>query len=293
MIRRALALALTALVVVPPAANAATGADYLVTRLTTSGGFAEAGSSTASVGLTEWAVMGLAAAGRKPALWHRAGGRTPVQFLAAHANTFTDAPTIEKAILALVAMGRSPYSFAGHNLVAMLRARVDSANGRIGAYSNTTYWGVLAFRAANAAEPTRAFTYIRNQQLSNGGFGWAPGSGPDSNDTAAAMLALRALAIPCTWASIHGALDYMALVHNSDSGYSLTVDGASDSQSTSWVVQARSACSLKNTAALGYLAARHLPSGAYNYQAGRTVTPAWVTSQVLPAVYGRHYPIRP
>ena len=95
---------------------------------------------------------------------HRAGGRTPVGYLAANVKSFTDAPTIEKAILALVAMGRSPYSFAGHNLVTMLRSKVDSANGRIGAYSNSTYWGVLAFRAANTTAPTKAYTYIRNQQ---------------------------------------------------------------------------------------------------------------------------------
>ena len=41
-----------------------------------------------------------------------------------------------------------------------------------------------------------------------------------------------------------------------------------------------------NTGALAYLAARQLPSGAFNYQAGRTITPAWVTSQVLPATNG-------
>lgn len=293
MIRRALALALVLLVVLAPAAQAATGADYLVTRLQTSGGFAEAGSSSASVGLTEWAVMGLAAAGRKPALMHRAGGRTPVGYLAANVKSFSDAPTIAKAILALVAMGRSPYSFAGHNLVTMLRSKVDSANGRIGAYSNSTYWGVLAFRAAGTTAPSKAYTYIRNQQLGNGGFGWAPGTGADSNDTAAAMMALHSLAIPCSWAIYKGALRYVASLHNSDSGYSLTIDGASDSQSTAWVVQARTACALKNTAAIGYLHARELPSGAYNYQKGRTVTPAWVTAQVLPAVNGRHYPIRP
>jgi hypothetical protein len=293
MIRRAVALALTALVVFAPAAGAATGADYLVTRLTTSGGFAEAGSSSASVGLTEWSVMGLAAAGRTPALMHRAGGRTPVQYLAANANTFTDAPTIEKAILAVVAMGKSPYSFAGKNLVTMLRTKVDSANGRIGAFSNSTYWGVLAFRAANTTAPTKASAYIRAQQLSSGGYGWAPGTGADSNDTAAAVMALRSLSTPCTWTAVAKAQSYMHTLQNSDHGYSLGLDGASDSQSTSWVVQARSTCGLENSGALAYLAARRLPSGAYNYQIGRTVTPAWVTAQVLPAVNGRHYPIRP
>ena len=52
-------------------------------------------------------------------------------------------------------------------------------------------------------------------------------------------------------------------------------------------------CGLPNTGALAYLAARQLPSGAFNYQAGRTITPAWVTSQVLPATNGRSYPILP
>ena len=66
-----------------------------------------------------------------------------------------------------------------------------------------------------------------------------------------------------------------------------------DSQSTSWAVQARRKCGLANSGALSYLFARQLPTGAFNYQPGRTVTPAWVTSQVLPATNGRSYPIRP
>ena len=36
---------------------------------------------------------------------------------------------------------------------------------------------------------------------------------------------------------------------------------------------------------------KDLPS--HRYQAGRTITPAWVTSQVLPATNGRSYPILP
>jgi len=72
-----------------------------------------------------------------------------------------------------------------------------------------------------------------------------------------------------------------------------TATGASDSQSTAWVIQARRKCGLPNSGALSYLFARQLPSGAFNYQPGRTVTPAWVTSQVLPATNGRSYPVRP
>ena len=42
-------------------------------------------------------------------------------------------------------------------------------------------------------------------------------------------------------------LDYMHALQRSDHGYALTPTGASDSQSTSWVVQARRKCNLPNT----------------------------------------------
>ena len=48
---------------------------------------------------------------------------------------------------------------------------------------------------------------------------------------------------------------------------------------------------LSNTGALEYLAARKRSDGSYNYAAGIHQTPAWVTSQVLPAINGKAYPI--
>ena len=192
-------------------------------------------------------------------------------------------------------MGRSPYSFAGHNLVTMLRTQ----GGRGERPDRRVLQPHLLGRAGASGPPTRPrrrrrYTYIRSQQLSNGGFGWAPGTGADSNDTAAAMMALRSISIPCTLGDrTRAASDYLHALHNSDNGYSLNIDGASDSQSTAWVVQARNACCAEEHRRAGLPPARQLPSGAYNYQKGRTVTPAWVTAQVLPAVNGRHYPIRP
>src|SRR5205823_11494394 len=82
MTRRAPLLAIAALLLgFSSAAQAAGGADYLAGRLTRSGGFVEAGSSTPSVSLTEWAVMGLTAAGRHPGRMHRTDGRTPAAYL--------------------------------------------------------------------------------------------------------------------------------------------------------------------------------------------------------------------
>jgi hypothetical protein len=292
MRRTILTLAALAALAFPAAASGASGGDYLATRLQPGGGFAEAGSSQGSVALTAWAVMGLTAAGRHPATMHRPGGHTPVYFLAAHVKQFDDAYSLARGILAVVAMGRTPYEFGGRNLVAALRTKI-APNGRIGLYQNSTYWGVLALRAANSPVPIQSLNFIRSAQLSNGGYSWQGGAAPDSNDTAAAVMALRTAGIPCSWNAVAKAYDYMHTLQRSDHGYALTAAGAADSQSTSWVVQARRKCKLENKGALSYLFARQLPSGAFNYQPGRSVTPAWVTAQVLPATNGRSYPVRP
>jgi hypothetical protein len=244
-----------------------------------------------SVSLTEWAVMGLRAAGQSPAGMHRAGGRTAASFLARKAPRWHTAFALERGILAVVAMGKDPRSFGGRNLVRALRSQI-TRSGRIGPFANSTYWGVLALRAARSTIPARSISYIHGVQLASGGFGYAAGSGPDSNDTAAAVMALRAGRTRCGSRVMTNAYAYMHTLQGSDHGYALTPSAGSDSQSTSWVVQARIKCGLSNTRALAYLAARHRANGSYAYAPGNYQTPAWVTAQVLPAVHGKAYPIR-
>ena len=271
-------------------ATAAGGGDYLASRQGLSGGFSEPGGS-AAVSLTEWAVMGLAAAGRHPATMHRSGGHTPGHFLASKAHGWSDSFTLERGILAVVALNRNPANFAGRNLVRALRTKIGRG-GRIGGFLSSTYWGVLALRAAGSPVPRKSVDYIRSHQGSSGGFSFAAGSGPDSNDTAAAVMALRAAGIPCGWRVMDRSYAYMHSLQRSDHGYALTSSAGSDSQSTGWVVSARIKCHMSNTRALGYLAARKHPNGMYSYRTGVVQTPAWVTSQVLPAVNGKAYPIR-
>ena len=290
MIRRALLLALVLATVTAPAAHAIGGVGYLASRQSLSGGFSDRGSPP-SVSLTEWAVMGLRAAGQSPAGMHRAGGRTAASFLARKAPRWRSAYALERGVLAVVAMGRNPSSFGGRNLVRALRSQI-TRSGRIGPFANSTYWGVLALRAARSAIPSRSISYIRGVALASGGFGYAAGSGADSNDTAAAVMALRAGRVPCDWRVITRAYDYMRTLQGADHGYALTSSSGSDSQSTSWVVQSRIRCRLSNTRALAYLAARHRTNGSYAYARGNYQTPAWVTAQVLPAVHGKAYPIR-
>jgi hypothetical protein len=289
MTHRILILAALLALALPAAAQATSGAAYLASRQTSSGGFAEPGGS-ASVSLTEWAVMGLRAAGKNPARMHRPGGHGPGAFLRSHASRWTSSYALERGILAVVAMGKDPRNFGGHDLVRRLRGQIHS-NGRIGRFANSTYWGVLALKAAGARIPSRSITYIKGRQSAGGGFPYAAASAPDSNDTAAAVLALRAGGVSCSGTVLTKANGYLHGLQRPDHGYALGPSNGSDSQSTSWVIQARIRCGLSNTGALDYLAARKRTDGSYNYAKGNHQTPAWVTSQVLPAVNGKAYPI--
>jgi hypothetical protein len=290
MIRTAVIAATTTLALATPA-YAGTGASYLLSHQRPSGGIAEAGSRKANVSLTEWAAMGLRAAGRSPGTMRRPGGRTMTTYLAHHAGRWRNAFALERGILAVVAIGRNPRSFAGRNLVTALRARIGSS-GVIGATQNSTYWGVLALRAAGVPAPNGSLGVIRGAQRPSGGYSWSAAAGPDADDTSAAVMALRAAGVPCGSRSISHAYGYLATAQTSAHGYALLPGSAANSQSTSWAIQARHRCGLRNRRALAWLHARQLPSGAFNYQPGVTATPVWVTGQVLPAVNGKAYPIR-
>jgi hypothetical protein len=284
-------IAIALLLAAAPAASAADGVHYLLSRQTASGGFAEAGSGTPSVVVTEWTVMGLRAAGEPAGSVHRSGGRTTTAYLAAHAGSWSNAYDLARGILAVVAAGHNPGSFAGRNLVAALRGKIGSRGG-IGPAANSTYWGVLALRAAGASVPAATLRYIRARQHTNGGYGWSPSAAPDSNDTAAAVLALHAAGVSCGGRSIAHAFGYLGSAQAASHGFALIPGGAADTQSTSWAIQARHACGLRNRRSRAWMLARQLPSGAFNYQPGTTITPAFVTAQVLPAVHGKWYPIR-
>ena len=284
-------LALALLLTTATAASAATAVHYLRSRQTASGGFAEAGSGSPSVVVTEWTMMGLRAAGVAPGGVHRSGGKTALAFLASRAGGWSDAYALERGILAVVAARANPKAFAGRNLVAALKGKIGS-HGGIGPAASSTYWGVLALRAAGAQAPARSLAYIRSRRHRNGGYAWSKSAAPDSNDTAAAVLALHAAGVTCGNVAIRRGLAYIRSAQGAGHGYGLLPGSSADSQSTSWAIQARHACGLRNARARAWLLARRLPGGAYNYQPGSTVTPAFVTAQVLPAVHGRWYPIR-
>jgi hypothetical protein len=160
-------------------------------------------------------------------------------------------------------------------------------DGRIGSLVNSTIWGVLALPKGE----TKAVRYILRRQRRSGGWSWAPNGAPDSNDTAAAIQALR-------WSGVRGrpirrGLAYLRALTAKNGGVRLTPGRDPDAQSTAWAIQAYAAAGVKAPpASVRFLASLRRPDGSYRYSRRYAVTPAIVTSQVLPALARKPFPLR-
>jgi hypothetical protein len=170
-VRLAVAVAACALATSSPAG-------FVASHQQPDGGFAEPrGQSDPS--LTAWSVLGLAAAGEQPS-------GSAADYLAARPTS--GATNLALRILALRALRRDTTTE-----VARLEA-LRRPNGRIGPLVNSTIWGVLALRAAGRPAAPSA-RYLLRAQHGSGGWAWYPRGAPDSNDTAAAVQALRAAGV--------------------------------------------------------------------------------------------------
>jgi hypothetical protein len=280
MRRLTVALAL-AVLVAAGAAIAASGllaqsAAYVAGRQSASGGFAEQGRAPDSA-LTAWAALGLVAAGGQPAERARAA-----EFLRTGlpGSSASDAD-VALSVVALSALGE----------------RVDDAvlerlrGHRPGVLVNETIWCVLALRAAGEQPPRVLVQAILAGQAAGGGFPWSRGGSPDSNDTAAAIQALRASGVG--GAPVKRAVAALRGFQAASGGFSLTKGREPDAQSTAWAIQALlSAGQAPGKGPFRYLARLRRSDGSYRYSVRYATTPVWVTSQVLPALAGRPFPFR-
>lgn len=257
-------------------ALAASPADYVASHQQPDGGFAEPGGQS-DPSLTAWAVLGLAASGREPE-------RSSAEYLAGKPSPH--AGDLALRILALRALGQD----AGAEVRRLEAAR--RPDGQIGSLVNSTIWGVIAFRAAGRPAGT-SVRYLLRAQRRSGGWSWYPRGTTDSNDTAAAIQALRAAGVSSGSQSIRRGLAYLRRLQRRDGGFALQPGRASDAQSTAWAIQAFVAAGRKpGPAAFRYLASLRRPDGSYRYSKRYVTTPVWVTAQVLPALARRPFPLR-
>jgi Squalene-hopene cyclase C-terminal domain/Prenyltransferase and squalene oxidase repeat len=253
-------------------------ARYLETRQQPSGAFAEPGAQP-SPGLTAWAVLGLRAAGRSPRELEPARA-----YLERTEASLTSATDLELVLVARAALGERPAE-------SIERVRgLGRANGAIGPTVNSTIWGILALRATGQPAPAHAVRFLLRRQHRSGGWSWSAAGAPDSNDTAAAVQALRCAAV--RGPPIRRAVSYLRRLQDADGGFELTPGRGSDVQSTAWAIQAFLAAGERpGAAAYRYLARLRRPDGSLRYSARYAVTPVWVTAQALAALAGKPLPL--
>jgi hypothetical protein len=233
------------------------------------GAFAEPGG-TAGPELTAWAVLGLRAAG-SPA-------PGSLDYLRSQEGSLVESTDVSLVALAEEALGAEPD--------ALLARLTVKPNGQIGPTLNSTMWAVLALRRAAPA----TVHFLLAHQAASGGFAWGVGGRPDSNDTAAALEALRVAGV--RGAPVTRAATFLLTFENRDGGFELTLGRGSDAQSTAWAIQGLVAAGRKPPrAAFTYLARLRRPDGSYRYSAKYVTTPVWVTSQVLAALARKPFPL--
>ena len=126
-------------------------------------------------------------------------------------------------VVALTALGDTP-TISSPDYASIARAPVDA-----------TIWTVLALRAAGQPPPAAFLTALLAAQPKGGGSSWSRGGRPDSNDTAAAIQALRASGAAAS--PIRRAAAFLRTFQNPDGGFALTKGRESDAQSTAWAIQ--------------------------------------------------------
>jgi prenyltransferase beta subunit len=235
-----------------------------------SGGAYSEPNGTTDALLTSWAVLGLRAAG--------AQSPDSLAYLQSQEPTLKSSNDFAIVALAEEALGSRNEALLSHLL--------PKANGQIGESLNSTFWGVLAV-GHSSSSTTR---FLLAHQSKAGGFSWYLNGQPDSNDTAAALEALRV-------AGVHGkpiarAMTFLRSFQNRDGGFELTAGRGSDAQSTAWAIQGLVAAGVKPPrTAFAYLARMKRADGSYRYSAKYVTTPVWVTSQVLAALAKKPFPL--
>lgn len=274
--------------------------DYLHARQYANGGFGEKGRGS-SEQLTAWGIVAIAAAGENPNTWRR-GPNSPVSYLSRMSSKWRTTTDFARTALAAAAAGQDPHDFGGVNLVAKIKdaVRSDGANGdHIGTAVNSHVWGMLALRACGETINDDYVRWLKNQQNGDGGWGWGINTASDTNDTAAAIQALMAAGESRSSSAVRNAVAYLRRKQRTDGGFAYW-GSASDSGSTSWVIQGLAAAREPLTGQawrkgrhtpLSRLAALQALGGALRYTASRVQNPLFMTVQAIPAFAMRPFPV--
>lgn len=269
------------------------------------------GSISGFGGESDWSAEAVQASGQSAAAFAH-GGSGLLDFLKSDVpGAGTSTTAIERKIIAIAAAGQNPASFGGVNYESLLEAQ--HTGGQIGDATllNDDIFGVIAIDAAHdtslAAEAQDGLNYLLAHQGADGGFSYTTGTcawcGSDSNDTAAALVAMYAASdLGLTNANLNAAqssaLNYLLSTQQADGGFASDIYSPSDGSSTAWSLIALNtignSVSAQATNARNWLLQNQNADGGFSYGAyGFTSSDTYTTAHAVIALLGTSWLLRP
>ncbi|SFQ50526.1 hypothetical protein SAMN05421810_108144 [Amycolatopsis arida] len=209
-------------------------ADYIRTQQAPDGSFPGIGP-----GSTADAVYSLAAAGVDPSTV-TTNGNSPIDYIYSRTDDL-DTGVAARFLLALIVSGHSTTAPNGIDFVRAVESGYEPATGLFGVNLTAHSYAMIALRAAGRPVPSAAADALRARQRADGGWShYVPARNSDTNTTAVALVALRAVggAHPDT---VRRALAYLRTQQAAgDGGFTFSTEygTASDTNSTALVVVA-------------------------------------------------------
>jgi hypothetical protein len=249
---------------------------------------ADGSYGAASFGQNADIIVAIRAAGFDPARDITAG-KSAADYLKANAAGQAKPAAAGKAALAAKVAGLDPKNVGGTNLVANISAGYDTAKGTYASDDFSQSIAMLGLACTGNAVPSGAITALKATQVSDGGWGFAGASDPDT--TALAIQALLASGVVKDDPAVAKAITWIKSNQLPDGGWGFAPD--SNASSTAYVVQALIAAGQSvdgpqyiraGASPASYLLSQQNADGSFKgYDVGIA------TSQALPALAGRTF----
>lgn len=227
-----------------------------------------------------------------------ASGDTNVSTDHLRSSPGSDATDYERRILAIVAAGQDPTTFAGSNWLTRLGDFFDGTQmGAVGLL-NDDAWGILAFRAAGVPTTDRRVIaprdWLLNYQNTDGGWGFARTASSDTNDTAVVLSALQEAGVSTGDARLVRGFNYLKQAQRNDGGVGYASTNDPDTASTAWVATAftKAGYSAEANRAQMWLDNQRLSDGSYRWRPQDLNGTPFMTAYAAIALANASFPVR-
>jgi hypothetical protein len=203
----------------------------------------------------------------------------------------SDLMTASKYLLALASVETQDAEAVDQLVSTILNNYNNSQLGDV-SLLNDDFWGLMALSAAqDYTYQDNIKNFILDNQNPDGGWSWTPGGLSDSNDTAAAVMALLETDLTAGSPEIIDAIAYLDTTKNEDNGFGYDIDSDSDGASTAWIISALHKADINTSEATIFLNNLKQGDGSYLWMPGDASGSVLVTAYALVALSDSAYPV--